>query len=132
MELTLIMVKITIWFGFTLILLGVGAYFGTGRESVTALIPAFFGVPMHALGLLACKKPNLRKHVMHAAVTLGLLGFLGTIRGALKLPALLSGSDEIERPAAIGVQSAMCILSLIFVVLCIMSFIKARRSGAAD
>lgn len=124
------MAKITLGFGFMLILLGFGGYFGSGRESVTALIPTFFGVPLVVLGLVAWQKTNLRKHLMHVAVILGLLGFLGTVKGALKLPVLLSDSAELGRPLAVGVQSAMCIMSLIFVVLCVRSFIKARQSGA--
>ena len=34
------MAKITVGLGFVLIALGLGSYFGTGRASVTALIPA--------------------------------------------------------------------------------------------
>ncbi len=126
------MAKITTIFGTILIIMGVAGYFGTGRESVTALIPAFFGLPLILLGVLACKKPNLRKHVMHVAVLLGLLAIGGTFKGMLSLPTLLTNSAELERPTAVGVQSAMCIMSLIYVALCIASFIKARRSGAMD
>ena len=36
-----------------LILQGLAGYFGTARVSVTALIPAFFGLPIALAGLLA-------------------------------------------------------------------------------
>ena len=38
------MAKTTIIFGVLLVLLGLGSYFGTGRTSLTALIPAGFGL----------------------------------------------------------------------------------------
>ena len=60
------MAKITIGIGFVLIALGVGGYFGTGRESWTALIPAFFGLPLALLGVVALKD-HTWKHAMHVA-----------------------------------------------------------------
>lgn len=123
------MARITIGLGVVLIALGIGAYFATGRESWTALIPAVFGLPMAGLGVLALQD-GMRKMAMHIAVVLGVLGFCGTVTGLIKLPALLGG-DELERPVAVGVQSAMAVLCFIFVVLCVQSFIKARRGGAA-
>jgi hypothetical protein len=113
-----------------LIALGLGGYFGTGRESVTALIPAFFGVPLLLLGLVALNE-RMRKHAIHIAVIVGLLGCAGTARGLMKLPALLTGS-EIARPTAVAVQAAMAIVCLIYVLLCVRSFVKARRAGAAQ
>ena len=55
----------------------------------------------------------------------GLLGFLGSARGLLQLPALLTGG-EVARPAAVMAQSVMAILMLLFVFLCVRSFINAR------
>ncbi len=124
------MAKITIGLGFVLIALGVGSYFGTGRESVTALIPAFFGLPLLLLGMAAMKE-RLRKTAMHIAAGMGLLGFAGTVRGLMKLPVLLTGG-ELERPTAVGVQAAMAIACFVFVLLCVWSFIKARGASAAQ
>ncbi len=123
------MAKITIGLGLVLIALGIGSYFGTGRASVTALIPAFFGVPLLLLGLLALKE-SMRKHAMHIAAVMGLLGFGGTVGGLMKLPVLLTGG-ELERPAAVAVQASMAIVCFVFVLLCVWSFIKARRASAA-
>ena len=124
------MAKITIGLGLVLIVLGLGGYFGTGREHLTALIPVLFGGPLLALGLVALKE-SMRKLAMHVAVVIGLLGFLGTIRGLMKLPVLLT-SGELDRPAAVAVQAAMAMVCFVFVVLCVRSFIKARRAGAAQ
>ncbi len=124
------MAKITIGLGLVLIVLGLGGYFGTGRESVTALIPAFFGLPLLILGLIA-RNERRRKTAIHIAVGIGLLGFAGTVRGLMKLPVLLTGG-ELERPTAVAVQAAMAIVCLVFVLLCVWSFIKARRASAAQ
>jgi len=124
------MAKITIGIGCVLIALGVGAYFGTGRESMTAMIPAFAGLPLALLGVVALNDGR-RKHAMHAAAALGLLGFAGASRGFAKLPALLTGG-EVEKPVAAYVQIAMSLVCLVFLVLCIGSFVKARRSGGTD
>ena len=124
------MAKITIGLGLVLIVLGLGGYFGTGRESWTALIPALFGLPLVLLGLIALKE-HLRKHAMHVAAVIGLLGFAGTVKGLMKLPVLLTGG-ELARPAAAAVQAAMAIVCLLFVLLCARSFIKTRRASAAQ
>ena len=124
------MAKMTIGIGCVLIALGVGSYFGTGRASVTALIPAFVGLPLALLGVAALND-RLRKHAMHGAAVIGLLGFVGASRGFAKLPALLTGG-EVERPVAAYVQIAMALVCLVFVVLCVGSFIKARRAERSD
>lgn len=124
------MARTTIGFGCLLVVLGVGAYLGTGRASVTALIPAFVGLPILLLGVVALSD-RYRKHAMHGAVLLGVLGLLGASRGFKSLPALLSGG-EVERPAAAWVQIAMALACLAFVLLCVLSFMKARRSERVD
>lgn len=117
----------TIAYGGVLILLGLVAYFGLGRESLTALIPTFFGIPVAILGLLAANQ-SLRRHVMHGAAALGLIGFLGTVSGLVQAARGLGGA-ELERPEAVGVQSVMAVLSAVFVALCVRSFVHARRTG---
>jgi lysylphosphatidylglycerol synthetase-like protein (DUF2156 family) len=112
-------------FGVLLCLVGVGFYAGTGGASVTALIPAFIGLPLVLAGALA-RREGLRRHAMHAAALLGTLGVLGSLRGAVKLPALLAGG-EVARPAAVAAQSVTALLCLSFVALCVRSFVNARR-----
>jgi fluoride ion exporter CrcB/FEX len=96
-----------------------------GSPSLTALIPALFGIILVALGGAAQSMENLRKHIMHGAVVIGLLGFLATASSFLKIPALLAGTDE--RPAAAVSQLIMSLICLVFVILCVKSFIDARR-----
>ena len=119
----------SIVFGFLLVLLGAGGYvYGmmNGGASLTALIPAIFGVLLIIFGALARSMENLRKHLMHGAVLVGLLGFLATVSSFFKIPALLAGTAE--RPAAVVSQSVMAIICLVFVILCVKSFIDARRN----
>ncbi len=118
---------ITIVYGSLLVLLGLAGYFGSGAESPTALIPLAFGIPLEALGLVAYVKPAARKHAMHAAATIALLGLLGTAKALAKLPALLQGAP-MDRPAAVAAQCIMAVLSIIFIALCVRSFIAARSA----
>jgi hypothetical protein len=120
---------VTMALGSLLFLIGVGFYFGTGATSVTALIPAFLGIPIEIAGFLALRE-GWRKHAMHAAVLLALLGFLGSARGLVQLPALLRGA-ELARPAAVAAQSITAALCLVFVGLAVASFIRARREDGA-
>ncbi|MGH8478902.1 MAG: hypothetical protein ACREXK_04835 [Gammaproteobacteria bacterium] len=116
------MAKTAITFGILLTLLGLIAYFGISSESITALIPAFFGVPVIILGWLASNE-KYRKHSMHIAAALMLLGFIGT--GIRVFPQLFG---EIANPSAFTVQLIMTLLCLIFIILAVRSFIEAGRN----
>jgi hypothetical protein len=112
-----------------LVALGVGLYLVSGRESVTALIPAFFGVAFGLCAALATT-PTRRKHAMHAAAVLALLGVGGSARGIPDAVTLLGGGS-VERPAAAWGQVAMMLLCLVFLVLAVRSFVAARRARKA-
>ncbi len=115
---------ITIGIGLALVALGAVGYSGSGAP--TSLIPAAVGGVLLLCGVLA-RDVKRRKLVMHVAVTVGLLGFLGSIPGLMKLPTLLAGG-EVARPAAVQAQSIMAVLTGVFVLLCVRSFISARRN----
>jgi len=104
----------TIGFGVVLILLGLGGYFGTGMVSLTALIPAAFGLLLAVFGAMA-RDDKKRKMAMHIAVTVGLLGFLGTVPGLIKMVTLLAGG-EVAPPAVIA-KSIMAVLMLVYVAM---------------
>ena len=116
----------TIALGVVLVALGAIGYFATDRQSVTALIPAFFGAVFLVLGAVA-RSPGARKHAMHVAAALGVLGVLGTARGLIGFFRMLGGAEVARREAVIA-QAVMCVLCLVFVVLCVRSFVAARRS----
>jgi hypothetical protein len=124
------MANVTVIFGALLTLLGILGYLVTGMASVTALIPAFFGIPVIVLGWLG-RNPDRLKLTMHIAVTLTLIGFFGTIQGLPKLLHILQGID-VARPAAVIVQSAMALICIVHVALSINSFVQVRRRKSAS
>jgi len=121
------MAKITIVFGVLLLLLGAGAFVVLGHHPHT-LIPAGFGLLLVIFGALANTPDSKRRMLfMHIAVTVGLLGFLGTIPGIIGSIRLAAG-QFVARPDAAKVQAIMGTLCFIFVALCVRSFIAARRA----
>lgn len=121
------MPSVTIALGVVLIILGLAGYFLTGAVSVTALIPAFFGLVLAVAGVIA-RDPGKRKHAMHAAVVVALLGFLGSARGLLQIGALMNGTAA--RPAAVLSQTIMAVLTLVYIVMAVRSFVQARANRA--
>ena len=113
---------ITRLFGMLLIALGIGSYTFTGRTSLTALIPAMFGALFLICALIA-RKEAARKHAMHAAVALGLIGAIAPLASAI--PAALNGNAG--KPAVMS-EFAMSALLAIYVALGVRSFIAARRA----
>jgi len=109
--------------GLALIILGVGSYFAGGMGSTTAFIPAYFGTLVLLSSLLA-RNPKFLKLGMHIAVTFGLLGFLATMGRLVRKFAV----GEFEMNLANGATIAMSLICLVFVILCVKSFIAARRA----
>lgn len=124
------MARVSMVLGIVLVLLGLGGYFGTGQESITALIPAFFGAPFLLLGLLGLEERRL-KLTMHIAVVLALLGVVGSARGLSGAWTLIT-DGQVERPVAVWAQTAMAVLCAVFLVLAVKSFIDVRRARAAE
>ena len=115
----------TIVFGFAYLILGISGFVLTGSVHKTALIPCVFGVLFLVFGLLG-RKESLRKHVMHVAVLIALLAFLGTARAPTHLPELFNGTAE--KPASIITQSLNAGFSILYIILAVRSFIQARRA----
>ena len=120
------MANLSIIYGIIFILMGLISYFGISSESITALIPAFFGIPMLVLGWLGLNEKYL-KHAMHGAAVLMLLGFFGTVGGLIKFFKMLAGA-ETARPAAVTVQAIMALMCLVFLIFAVKSFIDTRRN----
>lgn len=114
--------------GALLIIIGILGYIAGvlhGTPSFTALIPAVFGVVLFLLGVFARKSEGMRKHLMHAAVVLALLGFIATAG------RLVSKFGELSYSAAVVSQVSMALVCLLFVILAIKSFADARRRDGA-
>ncbi len=101
------MSKITIVFG-SLALCAVTVCILVVKQEVNMrqhFIPTFVGVPLILLGFLADRQPSLRMHLMHAAVTIGLLGGLAALgRGVTQLIKVSRG--ESPDPTAARVFGA--------------------------
>jgi hypothetical protein len=117
--------NITIVFGLLLIAQGVGFFIGT--QASTALIPAYFGAAFLVLGVLA-QKENLRKHAMHAAAVLALIGFLVPVGRLVGKLIADGGINDRVAAAALALMAALC---GVLEALCVRSFIQARRRRAA-
>ncbi|HET7102632.1 MAG TPA: hypothetical protein VFI20_00945 [Terracidiphilus sp.] len=122
------MAKVTLVFAVLMIALGLAGYLGTGSQHPTALIPAWFGLALGVFGLLAnSRNERKRKLFMHVNVVIGLLGFLGAgieaIRGYVHAGAV---GAAVDMPA-LESKLVMAVLMLVYVLLCVRSFISARR-----
>jgi hypothetical protein len=122
------MAKVTIGFAVVFIALGLIGFIGTGSQYPTALIPAVLGLLLGIFGALSLSPDaGRRKLFMHINVTLGLLGFLGTIMGLMQWFQMLGGA-VVKNPPATESKAAMAFLCLIYVILCVRSFIAARKA----
>ena len=111
--------------GVLLILIGISGYlFSIADEhtSLTALIPAAFGLLLVIFGFAARANENLRKHLMHAAVVVALLGFL------IPTWRIVSKIGSINVSLAVMSQVSMALVCLLFVILGVRSFIQARQN----
>jgi len=122
------MAKLSIFFGVVLIVLGVWGFVATGSIYPTALIPTWTGLALAVSGALArTEDAKLRMLWMHVAVTVGLLGFLGAGSRAIVEWVKAHGAP-LAQPVAVEDQTAMALICLVFVLLCVRSFIAARRT----
>jgi len=123
------MAKVTYVFGVLLVALGLIGYWGTGSIHPTALIPTWFGLALVAGGTLAISpSEGRRKLFMHINVTVGLVGLIGAIAAALQGYGHARSLGEEPDYIALAAKLTMAALLLIYVNLCVRSFIQARRS----
>src|SRR5271154_1111920 len=122
------MAKVTVFFGVLLIVLGGASFVLTGHKFPTSLIPVAFGILLVTFGSLA-ETPVAKRRMlfMHIAVTVGLLGFVATSPALFQVVEFFKGK-LFPYPAAIEEKAAMSALMLIYVLLCVRSFITARRT----
>jgi uncharacterized membrane protein len=122
--------KVTLVFAVLLIALGLAGYLGTGSLHPTALIPTWIGLALCLFGFLAMSNdPSRRKLFMHVNVTIGLLGFLGGAAEAVRGYVHATSAGLPPDMIALASKATLAGLMLIYVILCVRSFIAARRSG---
>lgn len=118
-------------FGVLLILVGVVGYVATGSAHPTSLIPSGAGVLFVLFGVMANSDDAKKRMLwMHVSVTVALLLFLGTIKSDIDVIRLSRGV-EFPHPIAVEEKAAMSLLCLLYVLLCVRSFLAARRSRLA-
>jgi hypothetical protein len=124
------MAKVTLVFAVLMIALGLAGFLGTGSAHPTALIPAWIGLALGLFGVLAISPDEgRRKLFMHINVTIGLLGFLGGAAEAVRGYVHATSAGLAPDMVALASKLTMAGLMLIYVILCVRSFIAARRSG---
>ena len=117
---------VTIITGLLLAALGVSAYLGSGTSSLHPLGPAFLGLLLVGFGI-AARSPGMKKHAMHGAAVVGLLGALGTLGGAF---AMNHRGVPLSSGPGMAVVASVAIF-LVFELLCILSFVAARKARQA-
>jgi heme/copper-type cytochrome/quinol oxidase subunit 3 len=127
------MPTLSVMFGVILTALGLVAYFnpeplGVGKDGTPAtpghpssLAPAVVGALLILAGVVAMAAPGARKHAMHAAAVVALLGTVGGL-----VPVILRNFRFEEVAVKIGL--GMAVFSVIFLALCVSSFVRARRA----
>ena len=119
----LTMEKLSIYYGFFLILWGVIISFLSGSNSMTSYIPSILGIPILIFSYLSIKFASKKKMFMHIVVLFGLIIFLG---GLDFIRSVISGNAFGNLWADLS-KIMMLLTGLFFTYLCIKSFIHARK-----
>ena len=115
--------NVTLGYGVFLIAWGIVISIVSKSESITSYFPSILGAPLAVSGLMVMKKPEDRKLWMHIAATFGLLCALGGTRFFMVM------GDGITY--ASGSQLMLLITGTAYTVLCVRSFIAARKAREA-
>ena len=92
-------------------------------SSLTSLVPAFIGSPLILIGFISMLKPTLRKALMHIAVLIGILAFLGGLdffRGMFN--NYYAGLSKLM----------LLITGFVYVYFCVQSFLFVRRQKRSN
>lgn len=115
--------NVTLSYGVFLIAWGIVISIVSEAESLTSYIPSALGAPLALSGLMVMRKPEDRKTWMHVAALFGLLcALLGT-------RFFMIMGDGITY--ASGSQLMLFITGTAYTVLCVRSFIAARKAREA-
>jgi len=111
----------TILFGLLLVAIGLGGYYFADAKQPMALIPAVLGIAMFVCGVVAAQGA-MRRLAMHVAALIGMIGFVGP------MVTIFNDITNTAEVLAKGLTSALC---LMFVLMCVNSFLEARRARTA-
>lgn len=97
-----------------------------GKPSPTAFIPVAIGGLIIIFGLVAKSKDNLRKHLMHVALLLALIGAGGMIGRWVSAGTFTKPDFALTN--ALIVQLSFVTACLLYIIFGIKSFIDARSN----
>ena len=109
---------LTTLYGLFMVVWGISISLISGSSSITSMIPAFIGVPLAFIGFISMIKPTFRKALMHIAVVIGIIAFLGGLdffRGMFT--NYYAGLSKLM----------LLITGFVYVYFCVQSFIFVRR-----
>ena len=109
---------LTTLYGLFMVIWGISISLISGSSSITSMIPAFIGVPLAFIGFISMIKPTFRKVLMHIAVVIGIIAFLGGLdffRGMFN--NYYAGLSKLM----------LLITGFVYVYFCVQSFIFVRR-----
>ena len=109
---------LTTLYGLFMVIWGISISLISGSSSITSMIPAFIGVPLAFIGFISMIKPTFRKVLMHIAVVIGIIAFLGGLdffRGMFN--NYYAGLSKLM----------LSITGFVYVYFCVQSFIFVRR-----
>ena len=109
---------ITLIYGLFMVIWALSISIIAESSSITSLVPAFIGFPLILIGFISMLKPTLRKALMHIAVLIGILAFLGGLdffRGMFN--NYFAGLSKLM----------LLITGFVYVYFCVQSFLFVRR-----
>ncbi len=109
---------LTTLYGLFMVIWAISISLISGSSSITSMIPAFIGVPLAFIGFISMIKPTFRKALMHIAVVIGIIAFLGGLdffRGMFN--NYYAGLSKLM----------LLITGFVYVYFCVQSFIFVRR-----
>ena len=109
---------LTTLYGLFMVIWGISISLISESSSITSMIPAFIGVPLAFIGVISMIKPTFRKALMHIAVVIGIIAFLGGLdffRGMFN--NYYAGLSKLM----------LLITGFVYVYVCVQSFIFVRR-----
>ena len=109
---------LTTLYGLFMVIWGFSISLISGSSSITSMIPAFIGVPLAFIGFISIIKPTFKKALMHIAVVIGIIAFLGGLdffRGMFT--NYYAGLSKLM----------LLITGFAYVYFCVQSFIFVRR-----
>ena len=109
---------LTTLYGLFMVIWAFSISFITESSSITSMIPAFIGLPLVFIGIVSTIKPTFRKALMHIAVLIGAIAFLG---GLDFFRSMFSNYYA-------GLSKLMLLITgFIYIYFCVQSFIFVRR-----